>query len=225
MEKEYVMTVSVCCETVNIMTFNIQREDTGKITKIILCSVMTSNFQDAIEDIKMASLTSYGSSPIMACLIDTMSCGIDIFRRLNLEKDFTVPIYETERRIARVVSNSIVCLRDFLETDFVEVKQDGLEKNNLLSVLNNCKTKSNGLLISNSDNDLTFDIAFMVNNILTYKEDMIKDNRNNRIKNNLLEVINILIEELNEIDKNDTSKLENLLKMIDKINYVKGQIL
>ena len=222
MAKENVLTVSVSGETVNIMVFEIQRDENDKITKIIFCGGLESNLKNVIEDIKTQQFM-YGMN-IVACLIDTMACGIDVFRRLKLEKDFTIPIYETKRRIASVMINSKTCLKDFLETDFVEVKQGGLEKYDLIRTLNKFNQKSNGLIETIADKGLALDIAFMVNVILTYKEDMIKERRKIKIKDNLNEVIDIFIEELNELDKNDTFKLDNLLKMIDRINYVKGQV-
>ena len=223
MAKENVLTVSVSGETVNIMVFEIQRDENDKITKIhidvskeFLIKNNTENISSIISDYTDILPNGNIKCSIKACIIDTTAYGMVIYNRIKDSMSY-IPIHKVtfvdkRFRLQNQNGNIIKCFQDYIKNGFVTT----------CNSLKSCDFSD--IAINSTDRHFKLDVAFMVNSILTYKEDITKENRKTKIKDNLNEVIEIFIEELNEIDKNDTSKLDNLLKMIDRINYVRGQI-
>ena len=152
-------------------------------------------------------------------IIDCRSFGLAISDVLENDCNFESTIlreYITQLK----VSEGLVKVRSYKEDDkliFGNVKID-FDK----FILNNT---SNGVvkLESSEYDSVFFNLVLLFANIETCTIRSDKEKRRKLIEKNLQEVVEVLIDDLANTNKANYRKVNELVRLIDKVNYIRGQ--
>lgn len=194
-------------------------------------------FDDKIETIKLEDWKeAFGLNPkevadliIDLCdsddystiIIDCRGFGIAIVDELEKDREFTTPIFKAY--IDRLkISSGIIYTKDYITSNKLIVDE---ELDIDISKFNFKKLNPNGLLALDT---IAYQKEFsnIVQLFAFIKECVLDDKRiRNKtiIEKNLREILEILVDDLRNADKSNTGVVNDLVRLIDKVNYIRGQ--
>lgn len=160
-------------------------------------------------------------SDCAAIIIDCRGFGIAIADELEKERNFVVPIFKA-RMDRSIMSNGIINLIDYITNNKLFIDEDiDLD----LSKFGYTKISANGTLALDVK---SHEEAFRnLVQLFAFIKDCVLDNK--RIKNktiiekNLREILEILVDDLSELDKSNAGAVNDLVRLIDKVNYIRNQ--
>lgn len=161
------------------------------------------------------------SDDYAAIIIDCRGFGIAIADELEKIREFTTPIYKalTDRL---KISNGLVSANEYIMNKKL-IKDEELDID--LSKFNYKKLSPNGILAL----DVTaYEKEFSnIVQLFTFVKDCVLDNKKIKhktiIEKNLREIVEILVDDLSNMDKSDAGKVNEIVRLIDKVNYIRGQ--
>lgn len=224
-----IMCVSVCKTTTDIETtigvydvavdserlicVKLKREESGKF----------SNSDNVVRKIKM--LTDINGIDLI--IIDSRAFGITIADMLESDSSFKTPIHRAYVT-SKIMTDSILTMKSFIQDN--KIKQQapacGFKIDfNKFDV--NVLTKGEGVFVAtliNSEHDDIFkNMLFIFGFAYNALSDIFNIKKRNIIENNLEEIVNILIDDLYKLQNKDIKEVERLTRLIDKVNYIRGQ--
>lgn len=156
-----------------------------------------------------------------AIIIDSKGRGIEIISEIEKYRDLSIPIYKARPDLP-TISNGIVKLQDYISNNNLVVNN---RLNVDLSKFGFAKITPNGMLtLDVRENKKEFNNITI---LFTFIEDCVLGNekKNNRIiiEKNLREILEILVKDLCNADKSNPATVNELTRLIDKVNYIRNQ--
>lgn len=215
MSTERIIAICANGDIANISIFEISLND-NNIDKIKLLSINAIDIKNVVAYVERFS--EYYSTDM--CLVEINGDGITIFEQLTKDNsNFNIPILLINNTCPQIIlqstfkkyyyDNKLLDIDKFFNINLIN---DYLNVN--MRMFNDKTQKFTGLK----------DISFAILNMLDYKEQYKSQERKKKIENNLTEIINICMDSLKETDARDKNKLDKLIYLIDKANYMRGQI-
>lgn len=194
-------------------------------------------FDDKIETIKLEDWKeAFGLNPkevadliIDLCdsddystiIIDCRGFGIAIVDELEKDREFTTPIFKAY--IDRLkISSGIIYTKDYITSNKLIVDE---ELDIDISKFNFKKITPNGLLALDT---IAYQKEFSnIVQLFAFIKECVLDGKRIRnktiIEKNLREILEILVDDLCNADKSNTGVVNDLVRLIDKVNYIRGQ--
>ena len=154
-------------------------------------------------------------------IVDCRGAGISIADELEENGDFTTPIYKGYPNEV-IINCGILKTNEYIKSNKIYL---GRELAVDLNKFEFNQVSSNGKLVLNVESNEK-EFVNMVQ-FFTFIEKSIFDDK--KIKNktiiekNLNEILEILIDDIGAVDKSDTTAVNNLVRLIDKVNYIRNQ--
>lgn len=160
------------------------------------------------------------SKEYSAIIVDCRWFGIAIMDELEKDREFTTPIFKAmPDRLS--TNKGIINFRDNIENKKFTVNEDiDIDLSKFIY-----KTYGNGVVTLDL-NEYKNEISNIVQ-LFSFVKECVLDNK--RIKNktiiekNLREIIEILVDDLQNADKSNAGTVNDLVRLIDKVNYIRGQ--
>lgn len=222
MNKETIM--GLCASRDNSITigiFRISRDEFKEIKKIDVYyyknyeAMNYDNNMDIIKD----TIANY--NPYL-CMIDTYGVGIKYY---NLIKPFdNIKVIQMNSIRLAQFSSYANLLKDYIQEDIINI--DNLFSKDIIDLY------FRGELIYDSRQEkeekqkhiyMVKNLAEMIGNLSESKNNYIYQERKEKVEIHLTEMINIFMDALNETDRKDKDKVNDLVHLIDKANYMRGQ--
>jgi hypothetical protein len=162
---------------------------------------------------------------VTGCVIECIGNGIAILDYLKVKEDFNTTIYRTCSMPQTSVykSENIHKTNKYIQDEIITINTSTVKAT--LSEYKIKLSETNGRIeLEQSEYDDFFsNLTFFVGTIdpVLINTDKIKNRE--KIESNLQEIVKILVEDLSNIDKADYKEVNELVRLIDKVNYIRGQ--
>jgi hypothetical protein len=161
------------------------------------------------------------SEDYTAIIIDCRGMGIAVVDELEKDREFTTPIYKAYPTRLNI-NEGIIFVNSYIDDKkFIVDEEVDLD----LSKFKYKKILANGILTLDV-NSYEKEFSNIVQ-LFTFVKSCVLDDK--RIKNktiiekNLREILEILVDDLSNIDKSNTGAVNDLVRLIDKVNYIRNQ--
>ena len=226
MSEEKMMAVCVSRDTVNVGTFIVKRGNVRAIDKIEITGFFYTSADSNVER-TVKSIGQFKENNKL-CLVDCLGMGIAYFDEihkqypnLKLVKMNSICLRQFRSNMFNLfksyIENSVVNIDNYFTKDkqqlFYNFYNDGIE------TIDRRRIES----AFRSDVERYRDLVEMICNLDKSECNLIYQERKNKIENNLTEIIKIYVEELKEADIKDKAKIDTLVHLIDKANYMREQ--
>ena len=154
-------------------------------------------------------------------IIDCRGLGIAIVDELEKDREFTTPIFKAYMDRLKI-SNGIIYANDYITSNKLIVDE---ELDIDLSKFNFKKQTPNGILALDTP---AYQKEFSnIIQLFTFIKECVLDDKRIRnktiIEKNLREILEILVDDLGNADKSNTGTVNDLVRLIDKVNYIRNQ--
>lgn len=218
------MNKNIMCVTMSETT-DVGFYDVEYDTKIK--NVILQDFQKAIslnnKDVYDLILNLTQSGNIDGIIIDCRGTGLVLVDMLEQDKNFDVPIYKAS--INRSIMNtSLITIDSYIKGNELII-DEAVDVNIRKFKLTYLNSGQHGLvsLVKTEHDDLFNNLLFLFSFAIECVSSL-EENKNKMIvKNNLNEVLDILIDDLSKIDRSNTGRTEELIRLMDKVNYIKSR--
>jgi hypothetical protein len=154
-------------------------------------------------------------------IVDCRGIGMGIVDELEKNSDFTIPIYKGYPN-GVIINCGILKANEYVKSNKVSLDR-GLNVD--LNKFKFNQVSSNGKLVLDVESNekefmnMVQFFAFVEKSVLDDK----KIKNKTTIENNLTQILEILVYDLCEVDKSDIIAVNNLVRLIDKVNYIRNQ--
>jgi hypothetical protein len=154
-------------------------------------------------------------------IVDCRGFGIAIVDELEKDREFTTPIYKANPNRLNM-NDGIIWFNSYIEDNkFIVDEEVDID----LAKFNYKKILPNGIVTL----DVTsYEKEFKnIVQLFTFVKSCVLDDKRIRnktiIEKNLREILEILVDDLCNADKSNTGTINELVRLIDKVNYIRGQ--
>lgn len=224
--KQNVMCISVRRDITSVGVYETSITKANKLEKI---NVM---WYEELKGLRMNEVVKnvVGISKVhevSGCLIECIGSGIAVRDYLKAEEGFTANIYKMccLPQTSVYKSENIYKTSKYIQDEIISINTSSV-KADLSDYKINLSAESNGkveLAHTQDYDDFFSNLTFFVGTIdpILINTDKVKNRE--KIEANLQEIIEILVEDLSNIDKADYKEVNELVRLIDKVNYIRGQ--
>lgn len=222
--KENVMSVSASADVVNVGVYEIDFNERNKINSVKILEYYDFNNMHAEEMLNKIQVKCK-SRDIKYITIDCIGSSKDIDNYLRTCIDFDLeaivyPCYQSDSSRRHdlsclnnlIIENKIVADKD-IYIDFSKFKSL-YDENRYNKCIESEDTKHN---------EIFKNIVLLVGYIEFSRLDTIQVNKKIKINTNLSGILEILIDDLFQLKKLDKEQIDKLTRLIDKVNYIRGQ--
>lgn len=160
-------------------------------------------------------------SDCAAIIIDCRGFGMVIVDELEKERDFVVPIFKA-RIDKSIMSNGVINLIDYITNNKLFIDEDIDLDLSKFSYMGMAANGTFALDVKSHEKEFRNLVQ-----LFAFIKDCVLDNK--RIKNktiiekNLREILEILVDDLSNLDKSNVGAVNDLVRLIDKVNYIRNQ--
>lgn len=213
-----VMCVTVCGNTTNIGLYDVELGDNS--IRYLRFNGYQTEKDLKIREVSELILKIQSQMMLDLIIIDCRAVGIAIADELEKRK-CNVPVHKAYIN-KQLMSDALVRVHNLIQENLIEVSNDidvRLDKFNITYNADNLT-----VMLLKSDYDNVFSNISMLSIFgYTALSDMFKIDKRERIENNLNEILWILIDDLKNIKYLDSKEIEKLTRLMDKVNYIRGQ--
>lgn len=215
--KENVMYVCARRDATNVSIYEVETNESNEVKHVLLLEM--NEFGMKQSSLVQLIKNTCNTENIIGCIIDTMSSGIMIADALVQDITFTTPIYRIRYALSQEMNRCTVKLMNYIKENKLHISREiDLDLSKI-----EYKTSANGM-VSLKENDIRIgDLASFIGNVETYKVNIKKEENRTKIERNLREIVEILVDDLYALDKKNSDEVNNLVRLIDKVNYIRGQ--
>jgi len=163
---------------------------------------------------------------VSGCLIECIGSGIAIRDYLKAEERFAATIY----KICCLPQTSVYKSENIYKTSkYIQDEIISINTSSIKADLSDYKINLSGtngkveLAHTQCYDDFFSNLTFFVGTIDSILINADKVKNREKIEANLQEIVEILVEDLSNIDKADYKEVNELVRLIDKVNYIRGQ--
>ena len=213
-----VMCVTVCDNTTNIGFYDVELGDNS-----IRC--LKLNGYQTKSGLKIREVSDYifqlqNQMSLDLIIIDCKAMGLGISDELENSK-CRVPIYKAYINRS-LMTEALSKMNYLIKENLLNIDDDINVSLDNFNITYNSDTANITLLKSDYDN-VYANICILLSFGYIVLSDMFKIKKREKIETNLNEILRILVDDLHELKSPDVKEIEKLARLIDKVNYIRGQ--
>ena len=213
-----VMCVTVCGNTTNIGFYDV--ELSGNSIRYLKLDRYQTEVNLKINEISKLILDIQYIMSLDLIIIDRRGMGIAVADELESKK-CRVPIYRSLVN-KQIINEALIKASDLLKEKLLDVDKKVDIDLNKFNITYNSDCTNITLLKSDYD-DVFSNICLLLGFGNKAISDIFKTDKRDKIENNLKEILLILVDDLHNLSYLDTKEIEKLTRLIDKVNYIRGQ--